>query len=47
MVDVSTVYRRMNNEVDDIVSLAVRQISHDESDIEPHEDVTWVENYTA
>ena len=33
--------------MDDIVSLDVRQISHDESDIEPHEDVTWVEKYTA
>ena len=38
---------RFHNEVDDIVSLAVRQISHDESDIEPHEDVTWVKKYTA
>ena len=36
-----------HNEVDDIFPLAVRQISHDESDIEPHEDVTWVEKYTA
>ena len=36
-----------HDEVDDIIRLAVRQISHDESDIEPHEDVTWVEKYTA
>ena len=36
-----------HNEVDDIVLLAVRQISHDESDIEPHENVIWVEKYTA
>ena len=50
----STVYGRMNNgigrfhgDVDDIVPLAVRQISHDESDIDPHEDVTGVENYMA
>ena len=33
--------------MDDIVPLAVRQISHDESDIEPHEDVIWVDKYTA
>ena len=53
-VAASTVYGRMNNgigrfhgEVDDIVPLAVRQISHDESDIDPHEDVTWVESYMA
>ena len=38
---------RFHDEVDDIVPLAVRQISHDESDIEPHEYVTWVEKYTA
>ena len=36
-----------HDEVEDIIRLAVRQISHDESDIEPHEDVTWVEKYTA
>ena len=30
-------------DVDGIVLLAVRQISHDNSDIEPHEDVTWME----
>ena len=33
--------------MDDIVPLAVRQISQDESDIEPHENVTWVEKYTV
>ena len=33
--------------MDDIVPLAVRQISHDDSDIESHEDVTWAEKYTA
>ena len=36
---------RFHGEVDDIVPLAVRQISHDESDNVPHEDVTWVETY--
>ena len=36
-----------HNEVEDIVLLAVRQISHDESDIEPHENVNWVDKYTA
>ena len=36
-----------HNEVDDIVPLAVQQISHDESDIEAHENVTWLEKYTA
>ena len=34
-----------HDEVDDIVPLAVRHISHDESGNEPHEDVTWVEKY--
>ena len=38
---------RCPDKVDDIIHLAVRQISHDESEIEPHEDVTWVEMYTA
>ena len=38
---------RFHDEVDDIVSLDVRQISHDQSDIEPYEDITWVEKYTA
>ena len=28
-----------------VVPTAVRQISHDESDIEPHDYVTWVEKY--
>ena len=37
----------LHSEVDDLVPLAYRQISHDESDIEPHENVTWVEKYTA
>ena len=36
---------RFHDEVDDIVPLAVRHISQDESDTEPHEDVTWVEKY--
>ena len=31
----------------DIVPFAVRHISQDESDTEPHEDVTWVEKYTT
>ena len=35
------------DEVDDIVPLAVRHISQDESDIEQHEDATWVGKYTA
>ena len=38
---------RFHEEVDDIVPLAVRHISQDESDTEPHEDVTWVEKYTT
>ena len=38
---------RVHEEVDDIVPLAVRHISQDESDTEPHEDVTWVEKYTT
>ena len=38
---------RFHDEVDDIVPLAVRHISQDESDTEPNEDVTWVENYTT
>ena len=33
--------------MDDVVPLAVQQISHYESDIEPKEDVIWVEKYTA
>ena len=36
---------RFHDDVDDIVSHAVRYISQDESDTEPHEDVTWVETY--
>ena len=36
-----------HDEVDEVVSLAVRNISHDDDDIEPHEDVTWVETYKA
>ena len=38
---------RFHDEVDDIVPFAVRHISQDESDTEPHEDVTWVEKYTT
>ena len=38
---------RFHDEVDDIVPLAVRQVIDDESDIVPHENVTWVEKYTA
>ena len=38
---------RFYDEVDDIVPLAVRHISQDESDTEPHEDATWVEKYTT
>ena len=33
--------------MDDIVPLAVRHISQDESNTEPHEDATWVEKYTT
>ena len=34
---------RFHGEVDDVVPLAVRHISHDESDIEPQEDVIgWI-----
>ena len=36
-----------HDEVDDVVPLAVRHISHDESDIEPQDDITWVEKYKA
>ena len=36
---------RFYDEVDNVVPLAVRHISHDESDIEPQEDVTWVDKY--
>ena len=49
-VAASTVYGRMNSGIGFTmkwIPLAVRQISHDESDIEPHEDVTWVEKYKA
>ena len=42
-VQASEQWDRFHNEVDDIVTLAVQQISLDESVIEPHEDVTWVE----
>ena len=38
---------RFHEDVDDIVPLAVRHIAQDESDTEPHEDVTWVEKYTT
>ena len=38
---------RFYDEVDDIVPLAVRHISQDEGDTEPHEDATWVGNYTT
>ena len=37
---------RFHDEVDDIVPIATRHISQDESDTEPHEDATWVEKYT-
>ena len=33
--------------MNDVVLLAVRHISHYESDIEPQEDVNWVEKYEA
>ena len=36
-----------HDDVDDVVPLAVRHISHDEIYIEPHEDVTWVKKYEA
>ena len=36
-----------HGKVDDVVPLAVRHISHEESDIEPQEDVTWVNKYKA
>ena len=35
---------RFHDEVDNIVPLAVRHILQDESDTEPHDDATWVEN---
>ena len=35
---------RFHDEVDDVDPLAVRHVTHDASDIEPHEDVTWVES---
>ena len=38
---------RFHDEVDSIVPLDVRHISHDGSDIEPHKDVTWMERYKA
>ena len=38
---------RFYDEVDGIVPLAVRHISQDESDTEPHEDATWIEKYTT
>ena len=38
---------RFHDEVDDIVPFAVRHISQDESDTEPHENATWVEKYTT
>ena len=38
---------RFHDYVDDIVYLAVRHISHEQSDVEPHEDVTKVEKYKA
>ena len=47
VVSANELLNMFHDEVDDIVPLAVRQISHDESDIEPHEDDTWVEKYTA
>ena len=34
-----------HDEVDDVIPLAVQHISHDESNIEPQEDVTWVRKY--
>ena len=51
-VAASMVYGRMNNGICLTMrwmtsSFAVRHISHDESDIEPHEDVTCVEQYKA
>ena len=36
-----------HDEVDDIVPLAVRHISQDDNDTEPHKDATWVEKYTT
>ena len=38
---------RFHDEVDGIVPLAVRHMSQDESDTEPHEDATWVGKYTT
>ena len=34
-----------HDEVDDVVPRAVRHISHDESDIEPQEDINWMDKY--
>ena len=38
---------RFHDELDGIVPLAVRHISQDKSDTEPHEDATWMEKYTS
>ena len=50
-MDVSSVHGRMNSgiqyheKMDVVVPLAVWFISHNVSDIEAHEDVTWVDKY--
>ena len=40
-------WNRFHNGLDDAVPLAVRHISHEGSDIEPYDGVTWVEKYKA
>ena len=38
---------RFHDEVDDVFLPAVRHISHEESDIEPQEEVIWMDKYEA
>ena len=38
-------WERFSNDVDDIVHLAIRHVSHDATDKVPDDDLTWVERY--
>ena len=38
-------WERFYNDVDDIVPLAIRYVSHDATDKVPKDDLTWVERY--
>ena len=38
-------WERFYNDVDDIVPLAIRHVSHDATDKVPEDDLTWVERY--